>query len=75
MTGRAKLRRVMAYDSEHPEEKRERQRRYEQTKAGQETHRRYYTSVKGRATGASYKRFRRACIRNGTWFSHPRSPA
>jgi hypothetical protein len=66
-SGRAKLLRVLAYDLEHPHQVRERRRKYEQSAAGRAAHRRYYTSAKGRTTGAAYKRHRRACIKNGTW--------
>jgi hypothetical protein len=73
MTGRAKARRNLAYDLEHPDQVRERKLKYEHSAAGQAAHRRYYTSAKGRAVGAAYKRHRRACIKNGTWPTTPRS--
>ena len=48
-----KLRRVLAYDLEHPEQKRERQRRYELTAAGRAAHRRYYTTATARKLNAA----------------------
>jgi hypothetical protein len=65
-TGRAKLLRILAYDLEHPEQVAARKLKYEETAAGRARHRRYYTSTKGRAKGAAYKRNRRYAIRTDT---------
>jgi hypothetical protein len=66
-SGRQTLRRIAEYDLEHPDQVRERKRRYDQSKAGQAAHKRYYKSSKGRAVGARFKRFRRARLKDGTW--------
>ncbi len=46
---------------------------------GKDIKRRYYAKLTktaaGRAALAEYKRFRRACIKNGIWSTQPRSRA
>ncbi len=41
------------------------QRAYDRSEKGKATHRRYYTSKRGRALGARYKRFRRMAEKLG----------
>jgi hypothetical protein len=62
---RAKLRRNAQYQLDHPDVHRAAQARYELTKAGQETHRRYYTSERGRKVGREYKKFIRQAAKRG----------
>jgi hypothetical protein len=63
-TGRAKARRNAQYDLEHPTQRRERSRKYDQSAAGRATHKKYYTSERGRRVGRNYKRYYRWMIKH-----------